>query len=66
MAEQIRESAGSEFQVAETYGYFGGADKAFYWPDLAVQRQIPAFSGCAATRYGKVLCTIRAMQMVPG
>jgi TolB-like protein/cytochrome c-type biogenesis protein CcmH/NrfG len=36
LAALVRDSAGSEFQVAETYAYFGNPDKAFYWLDRAV------------------------------
>jgi tetratricopeptide (TPR) repeat protein len=31
-------SAGSEFQAAEAYAFFGDPDKAFYWLDQAVLR----------------------------
>jgi TIR domain len=34
-------SAGAEFQVAETYAYFGDKDKAFAWLDAAVERRDP-------------------------
>ena len=38
LAALVANSAGSEFQVAETYGYFGDADRAFEWLDRAVER----------------------------
>jgi tetratricopeptide (TPR) repeat protein len=41
LAAQIKESAGAEFQVAETYAYFGDADKAFAWLDQAVLKHDP-------------------------
>jgi TolB-like protein/Tfp pilus assembly protein PilF len=34
-------SAGAEFQVAETYAVFGNADKAFAWFDEAVEKRDP-------------------------
>ncbi len=37
----LEKSAGAEFQVAETYAFFGDADKAFKWLDLAVERRDP-------------------------
>ena len=39
--ELLKESAGSEFQVAETYGFFGETDKAFEWLDRAVTQHDP-------------------------
>ena len=33
---QLAHTAGSEFQAAETYGFFGNTDKAFEWLDRAV------------------------------
>jgi TolB-like protein/cytochrome c-type biogenesis protein CcmH/NrfG len=41
VAGQVKESAGAEFQVAETYAFLGDADKAFSWLDQAVQRHDP-------------------------
>jgi TolB-like protein len=41
LAAQIKHSAGNEFQLVETYGYFGDADKAFYWLDQAVRNHDP-------------------------
>jgi TolB-like protein len=35
LAAQVANSAGSEFQVAETYAYFGEPDQAFYWLEEA-------------------------------
>jgi TolB-like protein/cytochrome c-type biogenesis protein CcmH/NrfG len=35
-AALLRDSAGSEYQVAETYAYFGDSDQAFTWLDRAV------------------------------
>jgi hypothetical protein len=32
----VRNSAGSEFQVAETYAFFGDADEAIAWVNRAV------------------------------
>ena len=37
----VSNSAGSEFQIAEAYSYFGDADKALYWLDQAVVRLDP-------------------------
>jgi TolB-like protein len=37
----LQESAGSEFQVAETYGFFGETAKAFEWLDRAVTQHDP-------------------------
>jgi TolB-like protein/cytochrome c-type biogenesis protein CcmH/NrfG len=39
--ELLKESAGSEFQVAETYGFFGETDKAFEWLDRTVTQHDP-------------------------
>jgi tetratricopeptide (TPR) repeat protein len=41
LAAQIKESAGAEFQAAETYAYFGDADQAFHWLDQAVLKHDP-------------------------
>ena len=41
LAAQVKQAAGSEFQLAETYAYFGDADKAFYWLDQAVRSHDP-------------------------
>jgi TolB-like protein/Tfp pilus assembly protein PilF len=41
LAELVRDSAGSEMQVAETYGYFGDANAAFKWLDAAVTQKDP-------------------------
>ena len=37
----LARSQGAEFQVAETYGYFGDTEKAFEWLDRAVTRHDP-------------------------
>ncbi len=37
----LKVSAGSEFQVAETYGYFGETDKAFAWLDRTLTQHDP-------------------------
>jgi TolB-like protein/predicted negative regulator of RcsB-dependent stress response len=36
LAALVRHSAGSEFQVGETYAYFGDPDQAFLWLDRAI------------------------------
>jgi TolB-like protein len=36
LAAMLRDSAGSEFQVAETYAYFGDTDQAIAWLNRAV------------------------------
>jgi TolB-like protein/cytochrome c-type biogenesis protein CcmH/NrfG len=41
LEDLVKNSAGAEFQVAETYAAFGDADKAFHWFDLAVERRDP-------------------------
>jgi adenylate cyclase len=41
LKDLLQHSAGSEFQVAETFAFFGDADKAFKWLDLAVERRDP-------------------------
>jgi TolB-like protein/Tfp pilus assembly protein PilF len=41
LAALVANSAGSEFQVAETYAYLGQADKAFEWLDKAVKLHDP-------------------------
>jgi hypothetical protein len=41
LRELLAQSAGSEFQVAETYGFFGETDKAFEWLDRAVTLHDP-------------------------
>jgi TolB-like protein/Tfp pilus assembly protein PilF len=41
LAALIKESAGAEFQVAETYAYFDDADKAFEWLDQAILKHDP-------------------------
>jgi TolB-like protein len=38
---QIANCAGSEFQVAETYAYFGDHDRAFHWLEAARVRRDP-------------------------
>ena len=40
LATLVRNSSGAEFQVAETYAYFGDADQAFKWLDAAVERDL--------------------------
>jgi len=37
----VENSAGSEFQVAEAYAYFGNTDAAFAWLDRAVESRDP-------------------------
>ena len=39
----LKDPDGSEFQVAETYGYFGDLDKAFAWLDIAYRKRDPGF-----------------------
>jgi tetratricopeptide (TPR) repeat protein len=46
----LANSAGSEFQIAETYAWFGDADRAFEWPTKPSQA-IPASYGAAMTPY---------------
>ena len=41
LAAQVKQAAGSEFQLAETYAYFGDADKAFHWLDQSVRSHDP-------------------------
>jgi TolB-like protein/tetratricopeptide (TPR) repeat protein len=64
LATLVRNSAGAEFQVAETYAYFGETDQAFKWLDAAVDRDLgiiwlhndPLFSGLRSDpRYAAVL-----------
>jgi len=38
---QLAHPEGSEFQVAETYGFFGNTEKAFEWLDRAVTQHDP-------------------------
>ena len=50
LAALVSNSAGSEFQVAETYAFFGDAGQTFHWLDQAVVKGDPGKScGCAAT-----------------
>jgi adenylate cyclase len=61
-------SAGSEFQVAETHGYFGDTEQAFAWLDRAVTLHDPGiiwlrrdalFAGLEADpRYGALLARV--------
>jgi len=45
----VDNSAGSEFQVAEAYAYFGNVDQAFAWLDRASRvGGSRESSGCAA------------------
>jgi TolB-like protein/predicted Zn-dependent protease len=71
LAALLADTAGSEFQVAETYAYFGNPDKAFYWLDRAIDhdpgiqwlRGDPLFKGIIADpRYAAVL---RKLNMPP-
>jgi hypothetical protein len=71
LAALLADTAGSEFQVAETYAYFGKPDKAFYWLDRAIDhdpgiqwlRGDPLFKGIIADpRYAAVL---RKLNMPP-
>jgi tetratricopeptide (TPR) repeat protein len=64
LAALVQKSAGSEFQVAETYAYFGNPDHAFAWLDQAVDhdpgiqwlRGDPLFKGITAdSRYADLL-----------
>ena len=64
LAALLADSAGSEFQVAETYAYFGNSGKAFYWLDRAIDhdpgiqwlRGDPLFKGITADpRYAALL-----------
>jgi TolB-like protein/Flp pilus assembly protein TadD len=56
LAALLADSAGSEFQVAETYAYFGNPDEAFRWLDRAIDhdpgiqwlRGNPLFKGISA------------------
>jgi TolB-like protein/thioredoxin-like negative regulator of GroEL len=41
LAAQVKDSAGAEFQAAETYAYFGDSDNAFHWLDQAVLKHDP-------------------------
>ncbi len=41
LKEQLRDPAGSEYQVAETYAFMGDVDRAFYWLNRAVERRDP-------------------------
>ncbi len=63
-ATLLSKSAGAEFQVAETYAYFGDADQAFKWLDAAVERDLgiiwlhndPLFKGLTLDpRYARLL-----------
>jgi TolB-like protein/tetratricopeptide (TPR) repeat protein len=40
LAVQVKHPAGAEFQIAETYAYFGDADQAFKWLDAAADRDL--------------------------
>ena len=71
LAVLLADSAGSEFQVAETHAYFGNSDKAFYWLDRAIDhdpgiqwlRGDPMFKGITADpRYPALL---RKLNMSP-
>ncbi len=63
-ATLLSKSAGAEFQVAETYAYFGDADQAFKWLDAAAERDLgiiwlhndPLFKALTGdTRYATLL-----------
>jgi TolB-like protein/Tfp pilus assembly protein PilF len=63
-ATLLGKSAGAEFQVAETYAYFGDTDQAFKWLDAAVERDLgiiwlhndPLFKGLTSdARYAMIL-----------
>jgi len=41
LAEQLRNPTGSEFQLAETYAFFGDTERAFHWLNEAVSRHDP-------------------------
>jgi TolB-like protein/Flp pilus assembly protein TadD len=64
LAALLADSAGSEFQVAETYAYFGNSAEAFRWLDRAIDhdpgiqwlRGDPLFKGITADpRYAALL-----------
>lgn len=64
LAKQLRDPHESEFQMAESYAYFGDADKAFKWLDAAAERDLgivwlrsnPLFKGLKADpRYAALL-----------
>jgi TolB-like protein/tetratricopeptide (TPR) repeat protein len=40
LANQLRDPHESEFQMAETYAYFGDVDNAFKWLDAAAERDL--------------------------
>jgi adenylate cyclase len=40
LAVQIKHPTGAEFQIAETYAYFGDLDQAFKWLDAAADRDL--------------------------
>ncbi|HZF14637.1 MAG TPA: tetratricopeptide repeat protein [Steroidobacteraceae bacterium] len=44
VAALLRETTGSEFQVAETYAYMGNPDKAFEWLDAAIVGRDPGLA----------------------
>ncbi len=48
-------SAGSEFQVAETFAFFGDADQAFKWLNLAAERRDPGVQWLRGNPMMKVL-----------
>ena len=68
-AKLLSNSAGAEFQVAETYADFGDADQAFKWLEAAVERDLgiiwlhndPLFKGL--TRDRRYATVLRALKM---
>ena len=44
LQKMVDNSAGSEFQVAEAYAYFGNVDQAFAWLDRAVALRDPGIA----------------------
>lgn len=44
LTELLRETTGSEYQVAETYAYMGNPDKAFEWLDAACVGRDPGLA----------------------
>jgi tetratricopeptide (TPR) repeat protein len=40
LAVQLKHPTGAEFQIAETYAYFGDSDQAFKWLDAAADRDL--------------------------
>jgi hypothetical protein len=75
LAALVQKSAGSEFQVAETYAYFGNPDQDFAWLDQAVDhnpgiqwlRGDPLFKGITAdSRYADLAKKAQAAHVALG